>query len=68
MSVGKAEFPYFADHAVALYTFGSFHGWATDPCSLDEARAFVADPPPEWAPRQQDSLRIFELFVVESDE
>lgn len=46
---------------VALYTFGSFHGWATDPLSRKEAEAFVANPPDCWAPRPQDRLVIFEL-------
>jgi len=51
---------------VALYTMGSFHGWATDTLSTEEeARTFVADPPEVWAPRPQDALVIFELTVVD---
>ena len=55
-------------YVVASYTFGSFHGWATDPGTLEEARAFVADPPDVWKPRPQDSLQIFELTPVEEDQ
>lgn len=51
-------------YAVALYTFGSFHGWASDPLSIEEAKAFVANPPDVWRPRQQDFLIIFELTEV----
>lgn len=54
-------------HAVALYTHGSFHGWATDPVSEEDARAFVADPPDGWKPRPQDSLRIFALDEIDQD-
>lgn len=52
-------------YVVALYTMGSFHGWATDTLTEAEARAFVADPPEVWAPRPQDTLVIFELTVVD---
>lgn len=53
-------------YVVALYTHGSFHGWATDPLdSLDEAQAFVANPPECWAPRPQDRLVIYELTPEE---
>jgi len=49
-------------YVVAEYTMGSFRAWASDPMhSLDEAEAFVADPPDCWRPRPQDSLLIFEL-------
>jgi hypothetical protein len=50
---------------VAIFTFGSFHGWCTDPCSLDEAREFVRNPPAVWAPRPQDRLVILELAEVD---
>jgi hypothetical protein len=52
------------DYVVAFYTHGSFHGWATDPVTLEDAEAFVADPPEEWMPRPQDSLEIFYLERV----
>lgn len=51
-------------YVVALYTMGSFHGWASDPMDLDEAEEFVADPPGVWKPRPQDRLVIFELSEV----
>jgi hypothetical protein len=53
------------DHVVGEFTHGSFHGWASDPMTLDEARAFVANPPDVWKPRPQDCLRIFELVEVD---
>jgi hypothetical protein len=52
-------------YAVAIYTMGSFHGWATDPMTQDECEDFVADPPDVWAPRPQDTLVIFELMPVQ---
>lgn len=52
-------------YVVALHTFGSFHGFASDPLELEEAKAFVADPPDIWRPRPQDSLDIYELVEVE---
>lgn len=54
-------------YVVALYTHGSFNGFATDPGTLDEAREFVADPPNVWRPRPQDSLLVFELTEVETE-
>ena len=48
-------------YVVAIYTMGSFHGWATGPLSLDEAEDFVMDPPECWKPRPQDALVIYEL-------
>lgn len=56
------------DHVVVSFTMGSFHGFATDPLTREECDAFVADPPPVWAPRPQDSLVIFELTRVEEDD
>ena len=53
------------EYAVALTTMGSFHGWATDPLDIDEAREFVADPPECWKPRPQDDLVIYELTEVD---
>jgi hypothetical protein len=55
-------------YVVALYTFGSFHGFASDPSSLDEARAFVASPPAAWYPRQQDTLVILEVTPFMDEE
>ena len=54
--------------AVALYTFGSFHGWATDPMDREDVDEFVRNPPPEWAPRPQDQLVIFSLEREEADD
>lgn len=51
-------------YAVALYTFGSFHGWASDPMTLAEAEEFVENPASAWAPRPQDRLVTFELFEL----
>ena len=53
-------------YAVAEYTFGSFHGWVTDPMSEDECREFVAHPPGVFVPRPQDELVIFELTRLEA--
>lgn len=52
-------------YVVAVYTMGSFHGWATDPMTLDEVTSFVANPPEVWRPRPQDRLVIFELTTTE---
>ena len=57
-----------SEYAVALYTFGSFHGFASDPGSLGDAKAFVAAPPDVWKPRPQDSLVILELVPFEEDQ
>lgn len=56
------------DYVVGTFTMGSFKEWCTDPGTLDEAREFVADPPEVWAPRPQDSLRIFELVEVDDED
>lgn len=57
-----------SEYVVALYTMGSFREFVTDPVTLEEAREFVADPPRPWHPlRPQDSLRVFELEVVDGD-
>lgn len=52
-------------YVVVAFTFGSFRDFQTDPMTLDEAHAFVADPPDWCKPRPQDSLRIYELTEVE---
>lgn len=52
-------------YAVALYTHGSFHGWASDPMDLEDCQEFVADPPDCWAPRRQEQLVIYELTEVD---
>ena len=54
-----------SDYVVAMFTHGSFHGWASDPLTEEEAAEFVADPPGTWKPRPQDELRIFELIEVQ---
>ena len=54
------------EYAVALFTFGAFHGWATDPLTYQEALNFTSDPPEVWAPRPQDALVIFELTAVDA--
>lgn len=51
-------------YVVAEYTHGSFRGFADEPGTLEEARAFVANPPSIYEPRPQDSLAIFELVPV----
>lgn len=54
-------------YVVAEYTFSSFRGFADDPGTLEEARAFVADPPSIHRPRPQDELVIFELVPVDDE-
>lgn len=53
------------DHVVALYTFGSFTDWLTDPVTRSEALDYVANPLKVGAPRPQDALVIFELVEVQ---
>ncbi|WWT39718.1 hypothetical protein [Microcystis phage Mwe-JY05] len=55
------------EYVVAMFTMGSFRQFVTDPGPLDEAKAFVADPPEYSRPRPQDSLQIFELTTVEEE-
>ncbi|AIY15814.2 hypothetical protein GUY44_07575 [Pimelobacter simplex] len=52
-------------HAVVQFTHGTENGFVDFFPNEAEARAFVEDPPEVWAPRPQDSLRIFELVEVE---
>ena len=57
-----------SEYVVALYTHGCFQEWLSDPGTLEDARAFVADPSEHVSLRRQDSLRIFELTPHEEDQ